>query len=48
MQKECPECHGIGFTIVRGKIERWERIKCPKCKGKGFLDESPFKKEVNK
>jgi len=43
--KECPRCLGLGYVIIRGKVLRCERIVCPKCGGKGFLDESPFKRD---
>jgi len=44
MKKVCPDCLGLGYKIIRGKVLRWERIKCPRCEGAGFLDESPFKR----
>lgn len=40
--KECSNCNGIGYKIVRNPSldptkDRWVRVFCPKCKGRGFL-----------
>jgi DnaJ-class molecular chaperone len=42
--KLCPECHGLGSVEVRKWDSRFnvEDIffkKCPRCKGKGIVDE---------
>jgi predicted nucleic-acid-binding Zn-ribbon protein len=46
--RECPDCKGDGYKIVRGdKVDlilnpdnlRWVRIPCKRCDGGGFVRE---------
>lgn len=39
--KECELCHGTGYIIKKSKgYPRFERKKCPKCKGRGTIFEA--------
>jgi DnaJ-class molecular chaperone len=38
--RECMMCKGTGYMIIKHEhntSDRWERILCPRCKGRGYI-----------